>query len=90
MVEELNDEVLFETKFVWEDALMCLPKEVREKYNQLPEDVQKQIFNNVVHSLGKGLEAGIMAEWEVVMNTAINNVDLEKEIHNIYEEQVDY
>lgn len=84
MVEELNDEVLFETKFVWEDALMCLPKEVREKYNQLPEDVQKQIFNNVVHSLGKGLEAGIMAEWDTVMKTA--NMDLEEEIHNVYEE----
>ena len=76
------NEVIFETKFIWEDVLGCMNEKSRDYFLQLPENIQQMIVDEKTHSLRKGLESGIMYDWDIVMKTAIDNADLFSEVED--------
>jgi|BioPla2DNA2_1021312.scaffolds.fasta_scaffold66713_3 hypothetical protein len=80
---DLSNEILWKTTFSWEDVVACLPDDTRDAFESLTEEQKKALIEKHTHSLGKGLEAGIMNDWTVVMNTAIDNVNLVADIEGM-------
>ena len=74
--------VIYVSKFVWDDVLTCMDEKSRDYFLQLPEDIQQMVVDEKAHSLRKGLESGIMYDWDIVMKTAIDNADLFSEVES--------
>lgn len=79
----LSNEILWKTTFSWEDVVACLPDDTRDAFESLTEEQKKALIEKHTHSLSKGLEAGIMNDWTVVMNTAIDNANLVADIEGM-------
>lgn len=77
MVErEIYSKTIFSTKFTWQDAVDSMKPAVAKMFDGLPDPLKEEIINTHNRILEKGMEGGLMTDWNVVMDTALDNVDL--------------
>lgn len=67
---------LWGTKFTWPDVEGCLGENEKKLYDKLPENLQELMYKKNGHTIGKGLEYGLMTDWENVMKTSISDCNL--------------
>jgi hypothetical protein len=67
------NEVIFSTKFTVEDLVYTLNPKLRKKFLKLPATKQKELIDNYSREIAKGLESGIMHDWDYVMRIAVDN-----------------
>ena len=68
--------VIYESKFVWDDVLTCMDEKSRNYFLKLPVEIKQKIIDDKTHSIRKMLEYGLMHDWVLIMETAIENADL--------------
>lgn len=75
-IEKIMNKEIFATRFTWDDALECMDAPVVRLLENLPSSIVEEIAEEATYSISKGLEAGLMADWQCIMETAISNADL--------------
>jgi hypothetical protein len=74
LTQETNIEIyepkIWETSFCLDDVLGVMDEEETEIWNSLSDEKKKEIFDEHEHSIKKGLEGGLMYDWEIVMQSA--------------------
>ena len=81
--ETAEDVEIWGTTFSGADVISYLSEESAEKFNNLPPARQKELIQKHAYSISKGLESGIMYDWDTVMKTAIENTSLEDDIKEV-------
>ena len=69
---DIANTVVFRTQWSWHDVLSVLPRELRDAFNNATKEEQEKIVDYFTHALKKGLEGGIMHDWVLVMEGAID------------------
>lgn len=84
MAKNILDTVVFETKWSWHDVLMSLEDMGRvdlvKAFKEFSDAEQLEIISTCEHILRKCMEAGIMNDWTIVMEAAIDMSGLTNEI----------
>lgn len=81
MKEGLN-RVLYKIKWTWHDVVDCMSNEFKDAFMSLTDDQREVLMKKYERSIQKGMEAGIMSDWDIVMETAIENSGLIEELKN--------
>jgi len=82
MEKTIYNTKIFETTITGEDLIDCMDEEVREKFESLPEERQIELLENNQRSIEKGIEAGVMTDWDYVVEIAMDNSGLYKDIES--------
>ena len=86
--------IVFKTEWSWHDVLAMLEHMgkgnlVKAFEETLPSE-QESIVKEFSHMIGKGMEAGIMSDWDVVMQTAIEESGVIAELEDLELNLEDY
>jgi hypothetical protein len=94
MDKDILDTVVFETKWSWYDVLISLEDTGRidlvKAFKEFSEEDQLDIISNCEHILRKCMETGIMNDWTIVMEAAIDMSGLINEITEKERKNNDY
>ncbi len=69
---------IFETTFVFQDIYNESSDEFKKYIDSLSDTDLGEFINENHHSWGKGFEAGIMSNWDVVAKTVASDTTLSK------------
>ena len=79
---------VFGTKWDFNDVVMIMGPEYREKFQSLPREKQQEIIKDYIYySIGKGMESGIMEQWETVLKTAVEESGLYEKVEEAFREE---
>ncbi|WP_240416539.1 hypothetical protein [Paenibacillus periandrae] len=72
---------IFSTTIHWEDVEELLASRAERDttwslYSRLPNSLKQKVRDENVHHISKGLEYGMMHDWEVVLQAAVSDVNL--------------
>ena len=74
--EKLLYTEVWSTTFVFQDIYNEGDKEFKNYVDSLTDNELEEFINENHHSWGKGFEAGIMSNWDVVAQTVASNTNL--------------
>ena len=83
----MKDIEIWKTRFCGDDVVACLDEDLQKKFNKLPIEKQEGLIEEHAHSLGKGIEHGLMSDWMYIMGVVISNTSLESDIEKLIEEE---
>lgn len=67
---------VFSTKWDWYEILEFLPERQKKKFLNLPKEEQQKIIDDFNYSIGKGMKSGVLHEWHIIMQSAIEDSGL--------------
>jgi len=69
---------IWETTFVFQDIYYESNEEFKKHVDSLTDTELEEFINENHHSWGKGFQAGIMSNWDVVAQTVASNTNLSR------------
>lgn len=79
--EDINEIKIYDTYFCVEDVVSVMSNEENVKWGALSNMRKRALIKEHEHSISKGIESGLLYDWDYVMKTAIEPLieSLEKE-----------